>query len=77
MVWIAAAAIWVVCGVLVYGIECAWSQEHWPSKSKEDWRKECGFAIFLGCFGPITLFVNLVFMDGTKHGLKFRFSERM
>lgn len=66
--------IWLVCGILTYGILFAWCQEHFPN---DDYKANLLCSIFLGFLGgPIALIVTvatlLINKDGTlKHGLKF------
>lgn len=66
------AIVWIVCGVLAYGITLAWNRGKWP-KLAEEWRgRDIGFSVFVGLYGPIGLIVAFFMSENAKYGLKFR-----
>jgi len=69
---IAAVVIWVICGVLAYGICFGYLQRKFPDIAEEEYRRDMGTSVLFGFGGPITLSV-LFFMTGfAEHGLKFK-----
>ncbi len=75
MVWIAACAIWIVCGVWAYGLTFGYFQGKWPNIAKgfESLHRRLALTIAVG--GPLGVGFAL-WEGGTKYGLKFRSSER-
>lgn len=78
MYWLAALVVWLVCGVLVYGMafaQCQRTCASFPPITAEDVAADRKVALFAGLCGPIALAFAL-YIGGVKYGLKFRTSER-
>jgi len=43
--------LWIICSILVYGIEFAYYQKHWPSLAKIDYKKDKDRALRISYFG--------------------------
>lgn len=77
MWWILLAAIvWIVCGVLGYGLVFAHLQREYPALAAIKVVTDRVAALIVLGLGPCGLIAALM-AYGTKHGLKFRFSERI
>jgi hypothetical protein len=64
-------AIWILCGVLAYGICFAYAQREWPALA-EVWRREdIGASFYAALCGPLGLLAVLITTGFAKHGLKF------
>jgi len=63
----------IVCGVLAYGLTFGYFQGYFHRSADERRIGDIVFSVFMGCFGPIGLFVAsfLALMDGW-HGLKWK-----
>lgn len=75
MLWIAVAAIWIVCGVLAYGLAFAHYQGEFALSAEKRVSTDQAFAWIMATLGPVGLLTELC-SGGTAHGLKFRSSER-
>ncbi len=78
MIWLGVAAIvvWLACGVLGYGLECAYWKSEWPVPSLGT-RGICHRCCLMVAFmGPVGLAV-FYFEDGFSRGLSFDLPERM
>jgi len=52
--------IWVLCGVISYGLSFAWYQRNWPLSAKERYWRDMADCALLSLFGPISLATFLV-----------------
>ncbi len=78
MYWFAALAIWIVCGVLAYGMafaQCQRSLTPFRSITAVDLAADRKVALCAALFGPLAVAFGL-YIGGVKYGLKFRTSER-
>lgn len=65
------ALVWIISGILSYGIGFAYSQRHYPSVAKEEYKHDLIYALLVGLvFGPVGLVMELL-LKQYKHGLKF------
>ena len=64
--------IWLICGILTYGITFAYMQEEYPLVAEIGYEADRNFAILLGICGPIGLLVSFFRSGFAKHGLKFK-----
>ena len=72
MVWLLLGMlVWVVCGVLSYGLNFAFFQRKFPTLADEEYARDLRFAVITSFLGPVALFANLC-ACGIKHGLKWR-----
>jgi len=65
-------ALWVICGVLSYGITFAFYQKQFPTIAKEHYDAHKSFATKMAMFGPINLLAALIVYGGYKHGFKWK-----
>lgn len=63
------ALIWVVCGVLAYGLTFGDYQREWPELSVKNYQSDRQFAFFIAITGPIGLVVSLI--NNRGHGFKW------
>jgi hypothetical protein len=69
MAWLIFGAVWIVCGVLAYGVALA----HWRREVPADsFRSATGPAFYCGFLGPIGLIAALVTSGMAEHGLMYR-----
>lgn len=66
--------IWIVCGVLAYGITLGYYQRKWKSIADETYYQDVGLSLFMFLLGPIGLLSQLLYC-GTEYGLKFAKGE--
>lgn len=62
--------IWILCGVLSYGISLAYFQRQYPSLAKECYREDVRDSLVMSSIGPFGLLSTLL-VFGTKHGVMF------
>lgn len=63
--------IWIVCGVLAYGMTMAVEQRRWGATSIEEYRDNHRCSLLWALFGPLALLASLVHGDAA-HGLMYR-----
>lgn len=68
---IAIIAIWIVCGILAYGLTFAYFQREFPLSSDTGYCGDCGVALLMCLLGLIGLIIHLV-LGNCKHGFKWR-----
>lgn len=66
-------SLWILCGVLAYGISFAYWQRKCPAS---EWREDSAFSFLYACFGPIGLSVAFVASGYAQYGLLYRPSKR-
>jgi len=68
------AVVWIVCGVLTYGVTFAYFWRKFPLLQDEpsELRRDRNFAILTACTGPIGLLTAIFCSDFARYGLKFR-----
>lgn len=79
LLWVLFFVVYVVCGVLTFGILFAESERRWPTIAVENRNMARAFASMLALTGPlgfiVVLLVNLV--DGSLcYGLKYRVKSK-
>jgi hypothetical protein len=70
--YLIVATIWILCGILAYGIMFADSQRRYPLLANDDYREDMANSVLLGLFGPIGLLTALFSSGFARYGLKFR-----
>ena len=75
MIYILVSIAWVVCGVLAYGHELAWTQRWFPAIAKRDYRIDCQNALCMAVIGPFGLIVSLAFVYDCGRGCGFMYSR--
>lgn len=63
--------IWIICGILSYGITFGYFQNKYPRMAEKRWVEDFRFAVFFGILGPIGLSVSFPLSGFVKYGLKF------
>ena len=63
--------VYVLCGVLAYGISFAFYQNKYPGRSKQGYRADKIHSILVGCTGVFG-FVAVLAVLGVKYGIKFK-----
>jgi len=61
--------VWVVCGLLQYGIVLAFYQKEFPSDAQSRAREDQIFAFFMSLFGPLSLIAALL-KGMYRHGMQ-------
>lgn len=61
---------WVLCSILVYGLQFAKWQREIPSLAEEDYKCDKKYSLIVSIGGPIVLIAMLITYD-CKYGLKF------
>lgn len=64
--------IWIICGILTYGIHFGYFQRKYPELAEKNYKKDMGDAILFGLTGPIGLCVSFLESGMAEHGLKFK-----
>lgn len=75
MFYLIIAVVWVVCGVLAYGVSFAYEQKEYEDFAKKMERHDRGTAMIDSLFGTIALY-GLLIEHGAKHGLMYRSRHR-
>lgn len=70
------ATLYVVCGVLAYGLCLAYFQRNWPSLAKEEFKKDSHKALRLSAFGFFGIAVAFIGSEGCRCGLMYRNPHR-
>lgn len=52
--------VWIVCGVLAYGMTLAYDQRHWGVTSIEEYRADHRCSLLWALFGPCALLASLI-----------------
>lgn len=52
--------IWIICGVISYGLNFAYYQKEWPNIAEEDYRLHKIMCLLFAIFGPIILIDTLI-----------------
>jgi hypothetical protein len=68
----AALSVWVMCGILAYGVTFAHMQGKYPTLAEEDYWTDMRFSVLIGLCGPVSLLVVLCFSGFAQHGFKLR-----
>jgi len=63
--------VYVLCGVLAYGISFAFYQNKYPGRLKQDYKADKIHAVAVGCTGVFG-FVAVLAVLGVKYGIKFK-----
>jgi hypothetical protein len=64
-------SVWVLCGVLGYGLMFSYLQGEYKAIASSEYREDLKASLFVAFFGPLGLFA--LFMTGTfTHGVKFK-----
>lgn len=71
MLILATIIIWVICGILAYGLTFAYFQREFSVSSGVDYFIYCGVATYMGILGPIGLIIHLT-LGNCKHGFKWK-----
>ena len=64
--------IWIICGILTYGITFGYFQGGWPEISEKGYRQDMSFSVFFGLLGPIGLIISFFISGFAEYGLKFK-----
>lgn len=75
MFWVILVFIWVVCGVLTFGMALADFQAMsvgYPELRQQQYREDAAMALLFSIFGPIGLFVGFCCSGFAEHGLMYR-----
>ena len=64
--------IWIVCGILGYGITLAYFQRKYPMTAQEAYEADCGFSAAIAITGPLGLIVALASSGWVRHGFQWR-----
>ena len=64
--------IWVICGILAYGITFGYFQRKFPLLAKRSYMEDAGFATIIGIFGVVGLLLSVCLSGFCRYGLKFR-----
>ena len=64
--------IWVICGILAYGISFAHWQREYPTLAESSYREDMGFSILWIPLGPLGLIITYFLSGFAEHGLKFK-----
>ena len=67
--------IWIICGIIHYGISLAFYQREWPSIAEETYNRDVSMVFFMSLFGPIALLAALLNKE-VGHGIKFVKQEK-
>ena len=74
MMWFLLAVVWVVSGVLTYGIAMASDWEDFPSlRSRREWNVSRGFALGAALLGPTGLVLMCLCTGFAQDGLRYRY----
>lgn len=65
-------AVWIVCGILAYGITFADFSFESLGYEKLFKRTDIKISVFFGLLGPIGLIAILSFTNFAEHGIKFK-----
>lgn len=64
--------LYVICGILAYGINLAWCQREYSAIAKKCYKTDMIWSMLFSLFGPLGLIaVMACSKGGFKHGLKF------
>lgn len=64
--------LWVISGILAYGISFAHWQRSFPLIAKESYIEDVILSISFGLFGIFSLMVLIILTNFVKHGIKFK-----
>ena len=71
-----AIGIWILCGILTFGLGFAYCQKEFPKIAARDYKTDILFWISISLSGPMALIGLLITIwDGIntfKHGVKFK-----
>ena len=65
------AIVWIICGILSYGLWFAYFQNEYMFIAKENYDNDKKLAFVLSFFGIVSL-VILLCMGADKHGLQYK-----
>jgi hypothetical protein len=69
--WWLLAIVWIVCGVIEYGVSFAYFQRRWPRIAERDYWDDLMQSVCWALFGPFSLLAT--FWSGTwGYGFKWR-----
>lgn len=69
--WPVFVGLWILCGVLEYGVSLAYYQKQWPSIADNNYQNDRRSAFWGAIFGPLALISSWVRGD-FKHGVMYR-----
>jgi hypothetical protein len=73
MTWVIMAVIvWIICGILAYGLTLGYFQREYPVIADADYAGDAGRALVFGCAGPLGLMIALPCSGFGRHGLMWR-----
>lgn len=64
--------VWVVCGVLAYGITLAYFTAKWPQFAYKNRKSNLALLRLMGFSGPFGLIIAFFFSGFCKYGLRFK-----
>lgn len=68
--------VWIICGVISYGINFAYYQRKWPSIAQEGYREDMIFCAGISLLGPANLLGSIVLFwhrNGFRHIFMYGF----
>lgn len=79
MMWV-YIILWIICGILNYGLSMAYLQNHYKQKNQIDYHKDVIFAMMTSMFGIYMLIVtisNTWIRTGNpfKYGLQYKYNS--
>lgn len=71
MIVAGALLVWLICGIVAYGLTFAFFQKKWPTLAEETYWSDFRLALLVGIIGPFGIAMNVV-MGNVRHGFKWR-----
>jgi len=72
IILLAVALVWVICGVLAYGITLAHLQRSFPDQASANYREDCVLALLVALLGPWGCAAAIFTTGFGARGLMFR-----
>ena len=72
IILISFIVIWIISGILTYGISLAYMQREYPSIAEEMYLEDVVFAMFFSILGPMSLLISFILSNYGKYGLMYR-----
>jgi len=63
--------VWIVCGIIAYGIDFAYLQRCYPSIAEQDYKKDRIACLVFAFLGPIDL-IFIILQKTHGYGLKYK-----
>lgn len=71
MVVVGGLLVWLICGILAYGLTFAYFQRRWPTLAEEGYWSDFSLALLMGAIGPFGIGMNLL-MGRVRYGFKWK-----